>query len=753
MGLIDSATTVIDAGKSVTSLVSAGPASALSSVTDSVTGALDAAGGFLSKLGQKTGPLPNPLASYATYNYILGLGILKENELHYPDTTYMTGKRSMPLICKSANVDPNNRVTTPYGKFEFYIDNLIIDSMIGFDDNRNSAVTSLEFEIIEPYSTLMFPLALQAAAYQASQPNWREASYLLTIEFRGNKEDGTMQKIPGINRYIPIKLTTMTIKASEKGTRYLVRGYAYNNQAQTKEASQFKTDVQARGKTVQEILQTGPQSLQAVVNQRLMALKDKGVVKDPDEVIILFPEKIESSASSSGSTAQGSEKSSATTSTTAQSGSDLYKKLGVSIGVNKTLVQPDGQCNELGKAETGLNVNRRGKVPLGKPGVVYNEKTSTFVQGALQTDPKEGTFNFSQSQDIPTAINEVLLSSNYVNRALDATNVDEHGMRNWWMIDTQVYYKSTTANLDKTGVPSRLIVYRVIPYKAHSSTVPATNAKGPGFSQIAKTVVKKYDYIYTGKNTEVLKFDIDFSISFANVLASDAGMSNQDNKRSNETAEQDQKVATSSGLSTGNKPEKDATPGSTKAIVNELGTDNKGGGSPDTPITRAARVFHDALTKNLDMIVLNMDIMGDPYWIPQSGMGNYTAAPGSRPGLAKDGSVDYQRRQIHTYVNFRSPLDLNQMTGMYNFGKSVQTNSVVEFSGLYTVNRVTSTFRGGKFIQTLKGNRPHNQERKTTDTPDKTLNSSQPDANQGETKTAESEKLDYQAERNAQIDP
>lgn len=732
MGIIDSATNAVSTASSV---ISGGPAAAITSVTDAVSGVANSIGGALDSFASMLKPpakaVPNLLSSYATYDYILGLSTLTKNDYNFPDTSYMVGAGKRFIICKSASIDPNYRIQTAYGKFEFFIEGLRLEAVIGFADGKNGSITTVEFEVVEPYSALMFPLALQTAAYQAGWKNWRDSPFLLSVEFRGNKEDGTMQNIPKTNKYIPIRIVSMQIKTSEKGTRYVVKAMASNKQADTKEFAQFKTDVQVRGKTVQEILQTGEQSLQAVINQRLKSLKeDKKLVADPDEILILFPTDIASASTPASNAGAPEKKSSATTNVKEKSATGLYTKLGVSVGVNKTLVQPDGQCNAIGNAESGLNLSRKGKATMSKPGAVYNETSGNVVLGNVQANPKEGTYNFSQSQDIATAINEVILSSGYVDKALDASTMDKSGMRDWWKIDTQVYYKSEAENLAKTGTSSRLIVYRVIPYKAHSSAITANNAKAPGFSTLKQNVIKTYDYIYTGKNTEVIKFDIDFSVSFSNILGADGGMSNIDDKRSSETGNQEQQVAESSGIAEGNAPEKQANPQQTKAIANESNTDSQGGGAPDTPATRAARVFHDAITKNVDMIKLNMEVWGDPFWIPQSGLGNYTASAGARPGVTKDGSVDYQRQEIDMYVNFRSPVDINQNTGMYDFGNSSSAGPLIEWSGLYTVVNVTSTFRQGRFTQTLKGRRRPNQERTKTDTPDKTLTSTQADINQ-----------------------
>ena len=79
---------------------------------------------------------------------IIGLGILTDDELNDPASSYMGVSRPR-LICKSAAMDPNNRVETAYGKFDFFIDDLVLESQIGFQDGENSNVGNFSFKIIK----------------------------------------------------------------------------------------------------------------------------------------------------------------------------------------------------------------------------------------------------------------------------------------------------------------------------------------------------------------------------------------------------------------------------------------------------------------------------------------------------------------------------------------------------------------------------------------------------------------------------
>jgi hypothetical protein len=151
----------------------------------------------------------------------------------------------------------------------------------------------------------------------------------------------------------------------------------------------------------------------------------------------------------------------------------------------------------------------------------------------------------------------------------------------------------------------------------------------------------------------------------------------------------------------------------------------------------AAEQFHKAMTNPNDMVVLEMDIWGDPYWIVNSGMGNYTSKPVlGLKDLCQDGSVNWQSSEVHTWVNFRSPIDINQTTGLYDFKSlnnlqdlslSSKAAPTIGFTGLYCVNRVTSSFRQGQFRQTLKGFRvPQSENTKTIATDDQLQNSKTP---------------------------
>jgi hypothetical protein len=91
--------------------------------------------------------------------------------------------------------------------------------------------------------------------------------------------------------------------------------------------------------------------------------------------------------------------------------------------------------------------------------------------------------------------------------------------------------------------------------------------------------------------------------------------------------------------------------------------------------------------------------------------------------LNSDGTVNHQSGEVDIRVNFRSPIDINQGTGLYNFGGTSKSSPVNTFSGLYNLCIVNSKFSGGQFTQELKAlRRPLQESKQAEATPAETYN-------------------------------
>jgi hypothetical protein len=243
---------------------------------------------------------PNILHSYASYNYIFTLSVLDDASLNFPDETYRKGMLG-PLILKSGNGNPADRVPTVYksadnptGSFDFFIENLVITSLIGFDKSTgNSNASGMKFRIVEPYSMGLFFQVLQTSALSAGHPNYLDMPLLLTIEFKGHI-DADLQnvQIDKTTKYFPIRLRKFGMKVSGKGCEYDIDAYPVNEKAHSKIYSELKTDVSIVGKSIGEMLQTGEKSLQFVLNDRLNEAVRRKDVNVADQILICFPQDL-----------------------------------------------------------------------------------------------------------------------------------------------------------------------------------------------------------------------------------------------------------------------------------------------------------------------------------------------------------------------------------------------------------------------------------------------------------------------------
>jgi len=675
-------------------------------------------------------PFPNALHNFASYNYIWTLSVLSPQDVNFPDESYRKGKLG-PLILKSGSGNPKDRISTVYksvenpeGKFDYFIDDVRINGTMGMDRvTGNTNATGISFKITEPYSMGLFFQSLQIAALEAGYYNWLDVPLLLRLEFFGHIDAQRQNvQIPGTTKYFPLKIRDIKMRVSGQGSVYDCEAIPWNEKAHSTTYSQVKTDLTISGKSVQEMIQTGEKSLQKVVNDAYLEAVKRKDVQVPDQILILFPTDLKTSdatgvandsSNAPGATVNPSEKSAANQS--------VLKRLGVVRGTDGfNLVQKDN-INPIGAANMGFNEYRKGESPFGKDNAVYDEKTGTYKRGNVTVSKTVSEAKFAQGTDIPNVINQIILASDYGRQALDPDKITEDGFINWWRIDTQMYIMDTDANIEKTGRKPNLVVYRVTPHKVHHSKFMAPNQAAKGTEQIKLEAIKEYNYLYTAKNLDILDFAIEFNAAFYTATNADSGKNNVDVQRTAETGNlaatertsaentrsgdfaRDSQTGqvTSTGLGSGSAVPRiglNTLPTSSYADKVNTSSGNKGGPRSDDAATIAARQFQDALTAMGDMVELQMKIIGDPFYIGDSGMGNYSAQATNLKGINGDGAINYQDGEVYVVINFRNPIDINPRTGRYDFpGGSL----VPQFSGLYRVSIVENSFSKGQFTQSL----------------------------------------------------
>jgi hypothetical protein len=264
----------------------------------------------------------------------------------------------------------------------------------------------------------------------------------------------------------------------------------------------------------------------------------------------------------------------------------------------------------------------------------------------------------------------------------------------WYKITTKVELKEFD---DKRNFHGKKITYFVRPYTHYNASHPYAAQSQP------KGAVKEYNYLYTGKNKDIIDFSLDFDTLFHTLVTVDP--SKQAALVTNPTTE-----TAGGGTGVGQ-----SLPGY-QLLTNQV-VHNSGTMTTQTTVDEAAVKIKAAnLADNIymgsagDMLKLNLKIIGDPHFIKQDEIlfsADKLPNTGSQFVDKEGGSLATDNGEIFCKVIFKTPVDIDETSGL------VRKNSAwkdVYFGGMFKVQKVTSEFRQGKFTQELFMIRQRNQE-------------------------------------------
>jgi len=690
-------------------------------------------GGALALLGRGFPPYRNELDKFASYNYIFTLGALTNLELNFP-LSYRTVGPLIKII-KSGGTG-GNKIPTIYeldGQVEYFIEDVEIQSHLAPNPGtRLSNATVIDFKVIEPYSMGQFFHSLRTAALVAGHPNYLQAPFLLSVGFIGYDDDGNVQEPFFSKRHIPIKFVQADMDVTEAGAVYDVKCVPYNESALTDEIDKVNTDTVIKGRTVAEVLQTGAESLTVKLNTLEVAQVNAKQKPAEDYYVISFPKggALESVAPLGASATQGA---------TAGKEQQLYESIrgtGAEVPDNfaDQLQQLSGTTT-LGAplaaslqeaANTSINAIGLQKVnPADSSGSVT---PGNVAPGDAESEDEEGTmvaermaagdgdaetFTYRDGTSITSMIEDVILSSDWGRNAIRQKQ-SAKGEYEWFKIHTHVYNSSSLFGGLVTGASPKVYVFRVVPYTVPASIFSGPNTQGVFNALAAQSgAIKAYNYIYTGQNSDIIKFDLHFNQTFYTGMQATRSQKMMSQifggaSLSKEETAQDFATSNTGGTNplTGN-PETGAPTTLSTTVPNQV----SGGGGREDASTSVAKTWNNNLINtDRDMITVDLEINGDPYWLMDAGLGNYLGISNPlQPGITLEGSCNPVNGTITTVLNFRTPLDYDGKDGFvkYPLGGFLP---LAMFSGVYRTIYVTNHFKNGKFTQTLNLARIMNQD-------------------------------------------
>ena len=500
----------------------------------------------------------------------------------------------------------------------------------------------------------------------------------------------------------------------------------------------------------QELLQTGAESLTTILNTRLLKSQEAKQVPKADKYVIMFPTK---NNSRDEGMLGGTKGTTAGATTTVGEGTvktldekrkqelfesvggllnspvpaDFQAKIDKLLGVTitrseigeaiRTFAEKPGNVNPIGKSKIVKAANESGNVPMAAASTskVKNEDGGSTglditCKSKCQISPDARTFQFGAGIKIQDIIEEVVLASEWGRAIKDRMEQpDKYNMVDWFKIDAQVYNIADSKTVDAKGDSPKVFVYRVMPYKVSASKWASPSKAQPDLTALNREAAKEYNYIYTGENKDILDFDIRFDAAYYVAIGAARGQSTAAEKKSGQGEMVAGPFPYLSKANEGDSNKISKTGSSQVDDTHTNSTGKSGGGGKEHVETQLARNFNDAVIDSpADLIQVELKIWGDPYYLADSGMGNYIAPPTAYINITKDGSMNYENCEVDIRLNFRTPFDYGD-DGFMEF-PTIGQQPVKAFSGLYQVIQVASSWSGGEFTQTLNLIRRRNQE-------------------------------------------
>lgn len=635
--------------------------------------------------GEGNSKIPNPLRDLNSHNYVITLGLLKTLDLLDPQQYRSTGNFEY-VIARTSGGSLTNRWQTASeldagGHAEYYIEDLEVDGVLGPNPNTGVTVgTSVSFTVTEPYSMGNFTQAIVGAARSQNYESYNKCPFCIKIDFVGWDEYGNIQKNEVTSpAYIPIIIINMEISVKGSGAEYSVTAVPLSELALSDHINRVHTTVNSSGSKVHQVLTTGETSITNVLNQRIEEIESVDAPKG-DRYVICFP----TNPDEVGEVVKRSPDSDQQGDIEIGSGRSTYDLL-------MEYATDESQMNDIGRSAVVDSHNHGGDQPSPIDGY-YDAETDSmkYLNPSL-----ERNFQFLQTQSITEAIKSVILQSKYAEET--ASQRSDDGLSEWFRIVVNTYVERNPDTETRLGRSPMIYVYSVIPYYADEAKNLPVNESPKNTQKLKDLALKSYQYIYTGKNEDVLDFDINFKFAYLQSIMSNLGQNTGPNAAGMaNVATGDQKSATGSEVSETESSEEKELHGSVKEETDL---------QPNTMETRnvgiqygIAAMFHDNIVnKVVDMVNAEMTIWGDPFFIPQQ-TGNWAGTLDSTvAGMTSNGSADYLRGEVLVTMDFKTYLDYSESTGMMQF-----ESTIPQFSGLFMVWGATSTFSGGEFKQVLK---------------------------------------------------
>jgi len=645
--------------------------------------------------------LRNPLGEFPTYTYQLSLYMITPDAYEafvasgrtkvdaFNTMTAGTGAGGAFLIAQSGGINNTTSKRMPGFEFDYGIDNLQITQAINTKATQDSNMSSYQFafQITEPYGFSFVTNIKDANAtiseYMGGKNNVPENGakqfFILGIRFFGynvagvpakptdtmsynGTEAGQPNKTGAIDplsqsgaifeHFYDLTITSIKFKLDGKMTVYSVEAVNSGQQAGfSVKRGMINYDTPITGTSVAEILD----KLMVKMNTEQVTLSDQKKIKNPNQYEIVWMP-------------------------------------GTQQIIDATVISPADKD--------------KSKSPGSGATSTQGVTAATEIQNQAASTGTAQTITFNHDTSILAAINQVIAQSSYLEDALKVvytTSLETPAAtKSPPEVDNtqqkKVSWYSCTAQIKKITWDDIVNDWAyTIAYIIQKYETPIVDSSLVKSGQFYPGPHKRYDYWYTGKNSEVLHYEQTFDNLFFNVALNPSEGSSDGTGGSNPPAAG--QTNTSSGNNTANNP-------TNTAIVPGKFTSQPRMGKTGLGM-EAQNNYTTSLYDPGSFAEASISILGDPDYLAQEPTFSESVLYDKVYGT--DGySVNPGGGQVFIEIDFKEAVDYTSQTGTLNINNSIQfwkypENISNKIKGVsYMLTECVSKFRNGAFTQDLK---------------------------------------------------
>ena len=719
--------------------------------------------------------IDNPLHDYESYNAVFTLAALTVEEVNFPNLLY----NRMPLhpIAHSTGKGKIEEVTfykQAGVNLEYFIDNVEVESQVSpSPKTKFTQKDKIRFTVTEPYSIGLFlqTMAIQAAkASDDGNAQYLQAPYALIVDFVGVDATGKIFRNNNLRKVMPIQMTKAAIRASQAGAVYDCEASPWTQTPVQDINNVIDTDITLAGKTVYEMMQVGDDSLMGQLNFKGEDLDKKAKKKEKlatvaqDDYVIYFPKNSQIeyteeqrkltlkdraivadrwSTGEQGDYYFNTEKRDIVVETLLGKDVRVTNEFTGTSGQGVRVFQTDGEGpnatflgNEIGASKMAINENNMAIIGKRFPNFEekYDKRKRTFTRDGITLDLKQMTLSFKKGTRVSDIIETVILLSEYAKNLTknpDEMKNKQPGKHPWFRVRTKCFQLQDQFFKKQVNVHPRLNVFSIVPYQVPDTIFDDDTSLPSGYSVVRQNIVKGYNYLYTGLNKDVLDFDLTYNFGFYNELPKNLYKSSSSSSAGGNKSIEKNATATPSVVFDIVDSKEDKAGSISARAIKPQATQTGDGTENESVELKVARAMNDRIINGgiSDLILMDLTIIGDPYFLPASAMMNSdeptrffvdprpyatTSATQKNNGNGR-GEINYQDTYCFIEMNFQTPIDYQPggdnlifpQGGAYENGAG-ETIRLGEFSGVYQVQTIVSSFQQGKFEQTLRINRQSN---------------------------------------------